>query len=90
VFEQASERHTDVIFGKVDTEEAKQLAAEFEIRAIPTLVVMRDGIILAAQSGALPAKALDALVDEIRALDMDQIRRELDAAEQAQSAPEVV
>jgi thioredoxin 1 len=78
VFEAAAERHPDVVFGKVDTEAEPGLAAAFEVRAIPTLVVLRDGVLLAAQPGALPAAALDALVERVRALDMDEVRRSLD------------
>jgi thioredoxin 1 len=78
VFEAAAERHTDVVFGKIDTEAQPALAAAFEVRAIPTLMVLRDGVLLAAQPGALPASLLDELVDKVRALDMDEIRRSVD------------
>jgi thioredoxin 1 len=64
IFEAASTRHPDVVFGKVDTEAEPGLAAAFEIRAIPTLVVLRDGVLLGALPGAMPAKALDELVDK--------------------------
>ena len=74
-FEAASERHEDVVFAKVDTEAQPGLAAAFRIRAIPTLVVMRDGIVLAAQPGAMPAARLDELIDKVRSLDMDEVRR---------------
>jgi len=80
VFEAAAERHPDVVFGKVDTESEPGLAAAFEVRAIPTLMVLRDGVLLAAQPGALPAAGLDALVEKVRALDMDEVRRSIDAA----------
>jgi thioredoxin 1 len=78
VFEAAAERHTDVVFGKIDTEAQPALAAAFEVRAIPTLMVLRDGVLLAAQPGALPASLLDELVDKVRALDIDEIRRSVD------------
>jgi thioredoxin 1 len=74
-FEAASERHKDVVFAKVDTEAQPGLAAAFRIRAIPTLVVMRDGIVLAAQPGAMPAARLDELIGKVRSLDMDEVRR---------------
>ncbi len=80
VFEAAAERHADVVFGKVDTEAEPGLAAAFDVQAIPTLMVLRDGVLLAAQPGALPAAALDGLVEKVRALDMDEVRRSLDAA----------
>jgi len=79
IFEAASERHADVVFAKVDTEAEPALAQAFEIRAIPTLMVLRDGILLFAQPGALPAAALDELIEKVRHLDMDEIRREVDA-----------
>ena len=74
VFEAASERHPDVVFGKVDTEAEPGLASAFTIKAIPTLVVLRDGVVLAAQPGALPGPALDELVRKVRALDMAEVR----------------
>jgi thioredoxin 1 len=81
VFEAASARHPDVVFAKVDTEAEPELAAEFEIRAIPTLMVLRDGILLGANAGMVPAAALDEIVAKVTALDMDAIRREIDADE---------
>jgi thioredoxin 1 len=89
VFEAAAGRHPDVVFGKVDTEAEPGLAAAFEIRAIPTLLVIRDGVLLHAQPGAVPAAALDQLIQKVRDLDMDEVRRELQAeldAEQATAA----
>jgi len=85
VFEAAAQRHPDVVFGKVDTEAEPGLAAAFDVRAIPTLMVLRDGVLLAAQPGALPAAALDTLVEKVRALDMDEVRRSIDAAAAASS-----
>lgn len=83
IFEAASTRHPDVVFGKVDTEAEGGLAEAFQIRAIPTLMVLRDGVLLATQSGMLPAPALDELVRRVRAVDMDEVRRQLDEAERA-------
>ena len=77
VFEAAAVRHPDVVFGKVDTQADPGLAAAFQVRAIPTLVVLRDGVVLAAEPGAIPAAALDALVNRVRALDMNEVRRSL-------------
>ncbi len=74
IFEAAAARHPDVVFGKIDTAAQPGLAAAFEIRAIPTLMVLRDGVLLATQAGALPAAALDALIAEVRALDLDAIQ----------------
>lgn len=88
IFDAASARHPDVVFGKIDTEREPQLAGELGISAIPTLMVFRDGILLAAQPGVMPAAALDTLIEKVRGLDMDEVRRELvaDEARQARSA----
>ena len=86
VFEAASERHPDVLFGKVDTEAQPSLAAAFRVQAIPTLAVFRDGTLLAAQPGMIPAAALDELVRKVRELDMDDVRRQVDAHEQGSRA----
>ncbi len=77
VFEAASERHPDVVFAKVDTEAEQQLAAGFRITSIPTLMVFRDGIIVFSQPGALRAPQLEQVIDGVRALDMDDVRRQL-------------
>lgn len=87
IFEAAATRHRDVVFGKVDTQAEPGLAAAFQIRAIPTLLVLRDGILLAAQQGAIPARALDDLVQRARALDMNEVRRSLEARESEGAAP---
>jgi len=87
VFEAAAKRYPDIVFGKVDTEAEPGLAAAFQITAIPTLVVIRDGIVLAAQPGALPAAALDEIIRKVRALDMDAIRAELGARAQPAATP---
>jgi thioredoxin 1 len=87
VFEAASERHPDVVFGKIDTEAQASLAAAFRIQSIPTVAVFRDGILLAARPGMLPAEALDELVRKVRELDMDDVRRQVEAHEQAARAP---
>lgn len=79
VFEAAAARHPDVVFGKVNTEEEPGLAAGFGIRAIPTLAVLRDGVLLALQPGMVPAAGLDELVKKVRALDMDEVRKSIAA-----------
>ncbi|MCM2314377.1 MAG: thioredoxin [Thermoanaerobaculia bacterium] len=86
IFEAAAERHPDIVFGKIDTEAEQGLAAEFRIQAIPTLVVIRDGVMLAAQPGALPAAALDDLIGKVRELDMDEVRRKVDEQQRAAAA----
>jgi thioredoxin len=85
-YEAASEKHPDVVFAKVNTEEQQALAGYFQIRSIPTLMVFRDKIIIFAQPGALPAAALDQVIEKAKALDMDEVRREI-AAEKDQQAP---
>lgn len=86
VFEAAAARHPDIVFGKVDTEAERGLAAAFQVRAIPTLMVIRDGVLLAAQSGALPPAALEDLIDRVKALDMDEVRRTVEQQEAAATA----
>ncbi len=79
VFAAAKERHPEVLFAKVNTEEQQQLAAHFHIRSIPTLMVFRDNIIVFAQAGALSAGALDQVLAAAKALDMDAVRQEASA-----------
>ncbi len=74
VFERASEKHGDITFAKVDTEDQQELAARYGVRSIPTLVIYRDGIPLFAQPGALPEGVLEDLVSQTRGLDMDDVR----------------
>jgi thioredoxin 1 len=78
IFEAAAERHPDVVFGKVDTETESGLAGSLNIRAIPTLMVLRDGVLLAAESGVMPDEVLDDLIKQVRALDMDEVRRRVE------------
>jgi thioredoxin 1 len=75
VFERAAQHHPDVTFAKVDTEAAPALAAAFEIRAIPTLMAFRDGVLVFEQAGVMPAAAIDRLIAAVKALDMDDVRR---------------
>ncbi len=84
VFERASERHADAVFGKVDTEAQQELASTHGISSIPTLMVIRDGVILYAEPGALPETALEQLIAKARELDMDEVRRSI--AERSQPA----
>lgn len=83
VFEKASETHTDVVFGKIDTEAEQELAGSAEVSAIPTLMLFRDGVLLFREAGALPPKALDDLLAQAKALDMDKVREEIAAHEHA-------
>ena len=75
IYERAAHSHADIVFGKVNTEDQRALAAAFEIHSIPTLMAFRDGILVFAQPGALPPAALERLIARARALDMDDVRR---------------
>ena len=86
VFEKSSEANPDVVFGKVNTEDQPDLAGTFGIQAIPTLMAFRDGILVFEQAGALPGHALQKLIDEIRALDMAEVRAKVDAQAKAATA----
>ncbi|WP_026460655.1 thioredoxin [Schaalia suimastitidis] len=77
IFESVSNNHTDIVFGKVDTDAEQQLAVAAQIQSIPTLMAFRDGVAVFRQSGSLPAAALEDLIQQIRDLDMDQVRAEI-------------
>ncbi len=85
VYETASAFHPDLVFGKVDTEAERELAGAAGIRSIPTLMVFREGLLIYAQPGAMPAQALEELIGAVKAADMDAIRAEF--AEQATREP---
>jgi len=87
VFEAASESHPDIVFGKVDTEAQQEMSAALGIQAIPTLMAFRDGILLYRGAGALNATQLEDLIGKVKALDMDDVRRQIAVAEAAQSGP---
>ncbi|THG33544.1 thioredoxin [Naasia lichenicola] len=84
IFEDQSEKNPDITFAKVDTDAEQDLAGEYGIRSIPTLVVYRDGIPVFGQPGALPAPALEQLIEQVRGLDMDDVREKYAAAKAAQ------
>jgi thioredoxin len=77
VFEASSQRHADAVFAKVNTDEQQDLARAFEIQSIPTLAIFRDQICVFAQPGALPASALEEIIQRVKALDMDDVRRRI-------------
>lgn len=81
VFEAASEAHADIVFGKINTEEQQALAAHFGIRSIPTLIALRDGIMVYNQAGAMSAGQFEQLIGAVVALDMDKVRAEVAASE---------
>ncbi|WP_405719645.1 thioredoxin [Streptomyces sp. NBC_00046] len=78
VYDAASERHDDLVFAKVDTEAQQELAAAFEIRSIPTLMIVRENVAVFAQPGALPEAALEDLIGQARKLDMDEVRESIE------------
>ncbi len=84
MFEKVSEKHPDVVFAKVNTDEEQEIASHFQIRSIPTLMVFREQIIVFSQPGALPQGAFEQVVDKVKELDMDEVRKQLDAQEQEQ------
>lgn len=88
VYEAASEKHADIAFGSVNTEEQQQLSMEFQVTSIPTLMVFRDQILVFAQPGALPPASLEQLITAVRDLDMDDVRRKIaeDSDEQQKQA----
>lgn len=83
-YEAASAKHPDIVFAKVNTEVEQEIAAAFAIRSIPTLMVFREQVVLYAQPGAMPAGALEQLIEQVRAIDMAEVHRELAEAEQEQ------
>ncbi|WP_432035381.1 thioredoxin [Streptomyces cucumeris] len=83
VYERSAERHQDLTFAKVDTEAQPELAAAFDIQSIPTLMIVRENIAIFSQPGALPAEALEDVIGQARALDMDKVRTDIAAAEKA-------
>jgi thioredoxin len=83
IFENASEKHEGAVFASCNTEEQSELAAMFQIRSIPTLVVFREGIGIFSQAGMLPAEALDELMDKVSELDMTEVRAEIEKQKEA-------
>jgi thioredoxin-like negative regulator of GroEL len=83
VFEAASEKHPDIVFGKVNADEQQELAGAFNVRSIPYVMVMREKIVVFAQAGALPAEGLESIIEQACALDMEAVRKEI-AEQQAQ------
>ncbi|HVX96194.1 MAG TPA: thioredoxin [Polyangia bacterium] len=88
IYEKASDKFTDVVFGKIDTDAEQELAATFEIRSIPTLMVFRDQVLVFARPGMIPAAALEDLVEKVKALDMAEVHRKLAEQEAEEAAGE--
>ena len=86
IFDEASEKYPDIVFGKVDTDDQQQMAMAAQITSIPTLMVFRDGIVVFRQSGALPLSALEDLISQVQNLDMDAVRKQIAEIEAEESA----
>jgi len=84
VFEAASEKHKDIVFAKVNSDDEQELAAAFNIRSIPFLILLREKVVLFAQAGALPGEGLESLISQARALDMAQVHKEIAEQQQEQ------
>lgn len=83
VYEKSSETHDDIVFGKLDTEAEQEIAASFGIQSIPTLMIVRDRVVLYSQPGALPSDALEDLIGQARAVDMDEVQQQIAEKEEA-------
>ena len=88
VFEAAAGRHPDVTWGKVNTDQQRELAGAFQVMSIPTLMVFRDGFLVFEQAGIIPGPAIDELIGKVRELDMERVKAELEAQQAAQEAAE--
>ena len=84
IFEKVAQENPDILFGKINTEEEQELAAHFQIRSIPTVMVLRDGIALFQQPGLIPEEGLNDIISQVKALDMDEVRKEIEK-QQAQA-----
>ncbi len=84
VYEEISEKHDDVVFAKVNTEAEQELAAQFQIRSIPTLMILKEQVVVFSQPGALPGSALEDIIGKAKALDMDKVRAEIATQETTQ------
>ncbi|HZM46283.1 MAG TPA: thioredoxin family protein [Burkholderiales bacterium] len=77
VFDAASDKHPDIVFGKINADDQQELAGAFNVRSIPYVMLMREKVVVFAEAGALPAEGLESLIEQARALDMDAIRKEI-------------
>ena len=86
IYESVSEKHDDIVFGKINTEDEQELAASFQIRSIPTLMIFREQIVIFSQAGMLPESALEEIIAKTKELDMDKVRADIEAQQQAGNA----
>ena len=87
IYEKAAESHADIVFGKVNTDQEQELAGAFSIRSIPTLMVFREKVVLFQQAGALPASALEQVIDQAKTLDMAKVHQEIAERERQEARP---
>ena len=87
VYEAASEKHPDVVFAKVNTDEQQELGGHFAIRSIPTIMVFRESVVLFSQAGAIPGEGLESIITQAKALDMKEVHAEIEAAQKEQAEP---
>ena len=85
IYEAESEKHDDVVFAKINTEDQQELGGSFNIRSIPTLMIFREKIVIFSQAGALPASALEEIITKTKELDMDEVRKDIEK-QQAENA----
>lgn len=78
IYESVSEKHEDIVFAKINTEDQQELGASFQIRSIPTLMIFREKIVIFSQAGMLPESALEEIIGKVKALDMDMVRKEVE------------
>jgi thioredoxin 1 len=90
VYDRVADRHPDITFGKVDTEAERELASAFEIRSIPTLMIIRDGVLLFSQPGMVPQQALEDLIDQVTKLDMEEVKKKATESGNAKDAAAAV
>ena len=81
IYEEVSEKHPDIIFAKVNTEAEQAIAAHFQIRSIPTLMIFREQVVLFSEAGMLPAAGLEQVIGQVKELDMEKVKAEIDAAQ---------
>ena len=81
IYEEVSEKHPDIVFAKINTEEEQAIAAHFQIRSIPTLMIFREQIIIFAEAGMLPGNALEEVIGQVRTLDMDKVTEDIAKAQ---------
>jgi len=81
IYEEVSEKHPDIVFAKVNTEDQQAIAAHFQIRSIPTLMIFREQVVLFSEAGMLPAAGLEQVIEQVKELDMEKVKAEIDAAQ---------